>query len=153
MVSAPLELKPKRRGKFTPQDIINVCTLMAEQGHTQEAACLLLGIKPNSFAIWKCHAKNQQRFANLLAHAKAMLINGCFESGMATGAKDWRYWDKRLERIAPERFGQQQGQSQHPVVAIVSDAQLKTIADRIYGQPKTSQVVDIEEVKRVQDKQ
>jgi len=151
MVAVPLELKPKRRGKFTPQDIINVCSLMAEQGHTQESACLLLGIKPNSFAIWKCHAKNQQRFTNLLAHAKAMLINGCFENGMATGAKDWRYWDKRLERIAPERFGAQQWASGQPITAIISDQAMRSIMDRLY--PKQSQVIDVQEVKRVQDKQ
>ena len=95
--------------------------------------------------------KHQEQFEKLLTRTKEGQLNSHLQNIEAFQVKDWRASHALLQLKAPERFGQQQVASQTPVVAIISDAAMKSIADRIYGQPKPSQVIDVQEVKQVQD--
>jgi hypothetical protein len=72
------------------------------------------------------------------------------DAGDGVGMKqpDWRAHAFRLQTIAPERFGAQQGASGQPITAIISDTAMRSIMDRLY--PKQSQVIDVQEVKQLE---
>ena len=153
----PSSVKPKRR-KLTLQDAEAIANLVAESKLTETEACSRLDINRDQWFNFKSRGKRLEEFDRLITRIRGASIAHAMskikDAGDGVGMKqpDWRAHAFRLQTIAPERFGQQQGQGQQPVVAIISDAQLKAIADRIYGQPSQAQVVDVQEIKQVQDK-
>jgi hypothetical protein len=149
MVAEVLPIKTISR-KITAPDIKAIADLVAKR-ITETGACLILGIEPRRWFTFKQRGKNQSRFDSLLTRTKEGQLAGHMANIEQFQVKDWRASHALLQLKAPERFGQQQGQGQQTLVAIISDQAMKAIADRIYGQPKPSQVIDVQEVKQVQD--
>ena len=142
MVDVLPQVKSKKR-RITLADVEEMAKLMAKR-ITETGACLIIGIKPETWFSFKSRGNNNSKFINSLARVRESQLKSHLENIEQFQVKDWRASHALLQLKAPERFGAQQGASQQPVVAIISDAQLKAIADRIYGQPSQSHVVDVD---------
>ena len=108
------ELTKKRSRRITPEDVLQVARLVARKRMTEKEACLLMGIKPENFYVWKARAKHTEKFDNVLAHETAIRIDGLFDAIEDKGQKDWRMYDRLLERTS-DRFCDKKNET--PVVA------------------------------------
>jgi hypothetical protein len=149
MVDVLPQVKSKKR-RITLADVEEMAKLMAKR-ITETGACLIIGIKPETWFTFKSRGNNNSKFSNILARVRESQLKSHLENIESFQVKDWRASHVLLQLKAPERFGAQQGASQQAITAIISDTAMRSIMDRLY--PKPSQVVDIEEVKQVQDKQ
>ena len=154
----PLALNPKRRARYTEQDILNIATLVSQKHLSETQACLRLGIKPEAFFIWKSRAKHSERFGKVIEHAKAIHLEKCIDridasaQGVDMKQPDWRAAAWRAERLNPALQTQQnQGQSQQqPVISVtvitaLGDAYDKAIA-QLKAQAEPRQIGPVVEV-------
>ena len=134
------QVKSKKR-RITLADVEEMAKLMAKR-ITETGACLIIGIKPETWFTFKSRGNNNSKFSNILARVRESQLKSHLENIEAFQIKDWRASHALLQLKAPERFGAQQGASGQPITAIISDQAMRSIMDRLY--PKQSQVIDVQ---------
>lgn len=110
-----------RRKRLTDQDIEAMAELNAKRLNDVEA-CELLDINYETWRSWKTRAKNQPRFARILARIKGTKIKNCMDSIEAAGKRDWRATREYLSLTDPDRFNDRAQQA--PIVSNDGLAQL-----------------------------
>lgn len=120
---------------------------------TETESCETLGINYESWRTWKCKAKNEPRFSNVLNRLKAAKIAACMKGIEKAGVKDWRALRERLSLLDRERFSDR---VQAPVNTAQIDAyaQLGLDVAKLLGQAyaqhqQAKAVVDVQEVKQL----
>lgn len=136
-----VELAPKRPKKRISEEDVRMMAGLVAKRIDEKGACLMLGIKPQSWYNWKTHAKNNSRFAESLTHVREAKLNACIEAIDEAGdgnadkgqRPDWRAKAWLAERVlAPERYQQKAAEPTppQPILAIVSSS----IASSIFAQ-------------------
>lgn len=129
---------PKSR-KITAHDVKLICNLVAKR-ITETGACLLVGIKPTQWFVWKQRAKNKAKFDTMLELIKESQVSGHIENIERFQVKDWRASHALLQIKAPERFGQREQSSNTTVTVNVLSSEAMTKIEQSF---KLKQVVDI----------
>lgn len=145
---------PTIRRKITNRDVEEMCKLMAKR-ITETGACLMLGIRPQSWFNWKAVQRNNSKFQDYFVRIREEKLNACLEAIDEAGDKrtyvnkkgevceasgDWRAKAWMAERAyAPDRFSDRQ---QAPVTnnLILGELETKRLLETIYGASKA--VVD-----------
>lgn len=123
---------------------------------TETGACLILGIKPDTWFKWKGRPCNQAKFAKVLEYARETKLVATLEKideagedleittsdGSYTKRGDWRAKAWLAERVlAPERFADRRhdGSAQQPVISI--NLMTQTL-ERLYKEAGQKAVLD-----------
>lgn len=141
----------KRARRITPDIITEMARLMATRKVDERGACLMLEIKPESWAVWKCRQGNRLRFDNLFLRLRETKIDGLIhriesaslDAEMMHGDKlitrrgDWRAAAWIAEKIAPERFAQQTNiqQSNREIPTLSIEAMKRVYASEASSPP------------------
>jgi hypothetical protein len=121
-MDATLEPIHTIRRKITTQDMQDMAKLMAKR-ITETGACLMLGLRPESWFNFKARVKNTKKFEDILVRVRESKLSGIIDNIEAAGDPydvvtktgqvyqrpgDWRAKAWLAERVlAPERLGQQ----------------------------------------------
>lgn len=142
-----LQIIETKRRRITKKDIESMAKLVAKR-ITETGACLMLGIKPETWFNFKLRQQNQSKFEESIAHFRESKLNDCLESIDKAGDEisfqnedgthsikrgDWRAKAWLAERVlAPERLGQQQtGQPQVQIFA--GDSAVRAVLEKVYN--------------------
>ncbi|MDE2097587.1 MAG: hypothetical protein KGL39_10100 [Patescibacteria group bacterium] len=138
MVAESSQVLPKLptiRRKITIEDVEAIAEMMAKR-ITETGACLILGIKPESWFHFKQRAKNENKFAQLLTRAREAQLNSHLENIESFQVKDWRASHALLQLKAPDRFCQQQSpQSVNQTVINIGESAIRAILDKYPVKP------------------
>lgn len=74
-----LTITPKQRRKISVQDIQSIADLTAQQ-ITEKGACLIIGIRPQSWYDWKGRNGNEAKYSDILSRVRESKIKGCLET-------------------------------------------------------------------------
>ncbi len=130
--------------RITLNDAEAIAKLVAKR-ITEQGACLMLGIKPQTWFQWKTRHKNSSIFEQLVIRIRETKLNACIEAIDECGDSheittnkgttftkpgDWRAKAWLAERVlAPDRFQDGQAQAQ---AALVSPA-LTMALSKVYA--------------------
>ena len=128
----PIKSKARR---ITSEDVQDMAKLMAKR-ITETGACLILGIKPETWFKFKVRAHNACKFEKVLTHARESQLAGHMANIEAFQVKDWRASHALLQLKAPERFSPQAGQAGASVQAVINMGDSAIAAMLAKYQPK-----------------
>jgi len=140
---APTAASQTRRKRLSDQDIEAMAELNAKRLNDVEA-CELLDINYETWRSWKTRAKNQPRFARILARIKGVKIKNCMDSIEAAGQRDWRATREYLSLTDPERFNDR-ATTQPQQINVQVFAQIDAVLSKVYAEPaQPKQVIDVQ---------
>jgi hypothetical protein len=147
VASSPGDLSRKRR-KLTQRDIEDIAKLLAKRV-TETGACLLLGIRPQTWMNWKAKHKNTSKFKEVFERVREAKINAVIDQIDEAGDKrtyvnkkgevvecsgDWRAKAWIAERVlAPERFADKRNDTA-PAQPTINVNIFTELARQVYGQ-------------------
>lgn len=147
---APQIASQTRRKRLTEQDILAIAELNAKRVNDAQA-CELLDINYETWRSWKTRAKNQPRFARILARIKGIKIKNCMESIEKAGERDWRATREYLSLIDPEQFNDRANSAPQTVNQEIH-VHLNQMLAKVYAEPAKGQqqgVIDVQETKQL----
>ena len=147
------KLKETPRRHMTDEDLLHVAVKVARTGCSESEACVSMGIRPDTYFVFKSRAKRDVRYSNIRIRAREMMIDGLITSMESVGSKDWRMYNERLIHIAPDRFSDKQSQASPTQVNVSITLSAAQDMYKKLDQAKTSQVIDAKVVPQLTDAQ
>ena len=147
--------KPKAR-KITADDLNAIAKLCAKR-ITETGACLMLGIKPEQWMLWKTRSKRSGRFDKEVTRIRESKLEACIDAIDEAGDSatvtvngkeyekrgDWRAKAWIAEQVlAPERFGQRHESTTNQTVNIIGDAAVNKVL-AMFKQQRQAKLIDV----------
>jgi hypothetical protein len=141
-----------RLKNFRAEDFDLIIPLLAK-GYTEAEACRYIGRRPESWYIWKCKNKHQERIANGIARARLAEtefhlanIRQAAVGGGPHKRADWRASEFEVRRLNPQWFEERSATTTAPAIglALIESALTKALAAVAAQKALPAPTVDIE---------
>ena len=162
IMSENTAIVPQKRNlrRISGDDVKAIAALVAKR-IDEKGACLMLGIKPQTWYNWKGNEANSSKFSDVLALVRETKLNACLEAIDKAGdgsitigddgkpivtRADWRAKAWLAEKVlAAERFGDKPAaiEQKTPLLAIISSDLAASVFGKLLPAPEPSkQIVD-----------